>query len=102
MDAAVKWAAMSFRFTTAGESHGPGLTAIVEGERCRQDNDGVSNVDEVRVVGSDPSYPSYWECEKASPLPTNGVRDGSPVRRHPYNPCLPSHSDTCARYGLRD
>ena len=22
---------MSFRFTTAGESHGPGLTAVVEG-----------------------------------------------------------------------
>ncbi len=59
-----------------------------------QDTDGVSNADEVA--------PPYQACENASPLPYNGARDGSPVLRHPYNPCLPDpQSDTCRRYGLR-
>jgi len=64
-----------------------------------QDNDEVSNVDEIRAAGPPPWYA---ECENASPLPINGARDGSAVKRHPYNPCLPYQSDTCARYGLRE
>jgi hypothetical protein len=58
-----------------------------------QDNDGVSNVDEVG--------PPYLECDHASPLPYNGARDGSDVLRNPYNPCLPYDSPTCAIYGRR-
>jgi len=59
-----------------------------------QDNDGVSNVDEVT--------PPYGMCDNASPLPIDGARDGSDVLRHPYNPCLPYRSQTCAIYELRD
>lgn len=66
-----------------------------------QDNDGVSNVDEVspNLNGG----PAYYECDNAWPLPIGGARNGSnTVLRHPYNPCLPYRSQTCAIYGLRE
>lgn len=66
-----------------------------------QDNDGVSNVDEISP-NTDPGEPAYGMCDNASPLPIGGARDGSDVKRHPYNPCLPYESQTCAIYGLRE
>lgn len=73
-----------------------------------QDNDGVSNVDEVVAPYNYPPSIVYDDCAQVSPLPIDGARNGSPftwkgdeMRRHPYNPCLPARSTTCARYGLR-
>ena len=74
-----------------------------------QDNDGVSNVDEVQPPYNYPPHPLFDLCSQVAPLPVDGARDGSvimwngsPMKRHPYNPCLPYRSDTCARYGLRN
>ncbi len=74
-----------------------------------QDNDGVSNVDEVKPPYNYPPHPLFDACQEVTPLPVDGARNsspttpgGAPVRRHPYNPCLPYRSDTCARFGLRD
>lgn len=74
-----------------------------------QDNDGVSNVDEIQAPYMLPGHPLWDVCGKIYPLPVDGARnasttmwDGSPMKRHPYNPCLPYRSDTCARYVLRD
>ncbi len=74
-----------------------------------QDNDGVSNVDEVRPPYNYSPHPLFEACSMVTPLPVGGARDGSeimwdgtPMKRHPYNPCLPYRSDTCARFGLRD
>jgi heat shock protein beta len=62
-----------------------------------QDNDGVSNVDEI--------LPPYQDCKISNPAvflrgPIDNARDGSSVLRAPYNPCLPDgNSPVCARYG---
>ena len=74
-----------------------------------QDNDGVSNVDEIKAPYNFPPSVVYADCQEVAPLPVDGARNGSAfmwngkaMRRHPYNPCIPARSDTCARYGLRD
>ncbi|MEA2331537.1 MAG: hypothetical protein QOH58_1675 [Thermoleophilaceae bacterium] len=74
-----------------------------------QDNDGVSNVDEVKPPYDYPPHIVLTECDDVFPLPVDGARNGSTtmwngkaMRRHPYNPCLPARSATCARYGLRN
>jgi len=69
-----------------------------------QDGDGVSNYDEIK-----PPYGAFGEPpSQIFPLPYGGARDGStidawgcPIRRSPYNPCLPYRSDTCQRHMLR-
>jgi hypothetical protein len=69
-----------------------------------QDNDGVSNVDEVR--------PPWGVCGEGQatigPFPFDGARngatllyDGTPMRRSPFNPCLPYRSDVCRIYEPR-
>jgi len=65
-----------------------------------QDNDQVSNVDEIGPEYMGPSHPQYEECnaEDRPQLPINNSRDGSATLRHPYNPCLPYRSRTCNRY----
>ncbi len=57
-----------------------------------QDNDDVSNVDEIK--------PPWTACDspKIAPLPFGGSRDGSVPLRNPYNPCAPYRSDVCSRY----
>ena len=74
-----------------------------------QDNDGVSNVNEVQPPYNYPPHPVYGQCEEVAPLPVDGARNGAAfmwngdeMRRHPYNPCLPYRSDSCARFVLRD
>jgi len=68
-----------------------------------QDNDGVSNVDEVQPPYMLPDHPLWEDCDEVYPLPIDGARDGSETLRHPYNPCWPDpNSETCRRYALRD
>ena len=67
-----------------------------------QDSDDVSNVDEVQPPYNYFPHPVFDACQEITPLPVDGARNGSATRRHPYNPCLPARSDTCARFGLRD
>jgi hypothetical protein len=74
-----------------------------------QDNDGVSNVDEVKPPYNYPPSVVFDDCDEITPLPVDGARNGATMmwngeemRRHPYNPCLPARSATCARYVLRD
>lgn len=74
-----------------------------------QDNDGVSNVDEVQDPYNYPPNVLFEACQQVTPLPVDGARNGNttmwngtPMKRHPYNPCLPARSITCARFGLRD
>lgn len=67
-----------------------------------QDNDGVANADEVAPPYLFPPDPRFASCNEVFPLPADGARDGSPRLRHPYNPCLPYRSESCARYGVRD
>lgn len=69
-----------------------------------QDNDRVSNVDEIK-----PPHVTCGEGESAvGPLPFGGARngatiayDGKPMRRAPYNPCLPYRSEFCTGYKPR-
>jgi hypothetical protein len=65
-----------------------------------QDNDDVSNVDEILSPYMDSTHPDWAACGegKIAPLPIDRARDGSMVLRHPYNPCLPYQSRTCNRY----
>ncbi len=67
-----------------------------------QDNDGVSNVDESLPPYDSPGHPVYEPCGKIGLLPVDRARDGSLQRRHPFNPCLPYRSETCARFGVRE
>ena len=67
-----------------------------------QDNDGVSNVDESLPPYDYPGHPVYEPCGKIGLLPVDRARDGSLQRRHPFNPCLPYRSETCARFGVRE
>ena len=65
-----------------------------------QDNDDVSNVDEIGPEYMALGHPDYDDCEaeKRTQLPINNSRNGAQTLRHPYNPCLPYRSRTCNRY----
>jgi len=67
-----------------------------------QDSDGVANADEIAPPYLAPPDPRFSACDEVYPLPADGARDGGPTLRHPYNPCLPYRSETCARHGVRD
>ena len=73
-----------------------------------QDNDGVSNADEVQPPYMLPDHPLWENCDEVYPLPIDGAQGPLPpdvgdILRHPYNPCLPDpESATCRRYALRD
>ena len=74
-----------------------------------QDNDGVSNVDEVQPPYNYDPHPRLRPvrgdlpaARRRRPQRSLFMWNGDEMRRHPYNPCLPYRSDTCARFGLRD